>query len=252
MEQLEFRRDYSALARSYTTLKYESELRSLLSGFYKQSLFDNFCKSELHQKISDDIFQNYEGEEVIKYALANSFDSESYVAAFEVRVNESRADFLAINGVSNCFELKSKIDTTNRLEKQAGSYNSVFEYNTIVIDEGHLKKVMALLPEHYGIWIFCNHQFSIARKALLNVSIDPEKQLTMLTKKELSRSFKLTSIREILDLYSPSEINEAFKLQLKSRYEKRWTFLKSNWDSIIPIDVQFFFNSNIEPKVIYY
>lgn len=57
--------------------------------------------------------------------------------AFGVRAKD-RADFVVINGDSKCFEIKSKVDTLRRLDKQSADYHHVFEYNTVVVDGKHL------------------------------------------------------------------------------------------------------------------
>lgn len=59
------------------------------------------------------------------------------IVAFGVRAKD-RADFVVINGDSKCFEIKSKVDTLRRLDKQSADYHHVFEYNTVVVDGKHL------------------------------------------------------------------------------------------------------------------
>ena len=92
----------------------------------------------------------------------------------------------------------------------------------------------------------------IERKAFPNCAIDPDAQLTMLTKKELSNAFNGFSNRsEIKNRFSDYAINSQFKEALKSRYRNRWNFLVEHRNEILPIDLQFFFNRNIEPGLIY-
>ena len=111
--------DYGILARSYNTLHYESQLKKVLTSFYKELIsFEGYSKFSLHQVINDALVQNYSGEEILKFKLAQYFRLKDYTAAFEVRAKSSRADFLVINGETKCFEIKSKIDTLKRLEKQ--------------------------------------------------------------------------------------------------------------------------------------
>ena len=65
------------------------------------------------------------------------------------------------------------------------------------------------------------------------------------------KKFNQTDIELIVERSSKEEINANLKAALKKRYSARWTFVQSNWGRIFPIDVQFFFNTNIRPELIY-
>jgi hypothetical protein len=129
-----------------------------------------------------------------------------------------------------------------------------FEYNYLVIDESHIKKAKELLPESFGLWSYKKGKYKKCRKALLNDRIDQEAQLKLLTKRELIDSFpeKRGIIKDILTSYDALRINQQFKKTLKNRYRSRWEFLLSNHEQIFPIDLQFFFNTNIQPSNVYY
>jgi len=243
--------DYGVLARSYNTLDYPDLLKKKLIAFFKYNSFDGYSKYELHQRINDVLFQNYEGEEILKYKLAKSFLRNQYIAAFEVRALNSRADFLVINGDTKCFEVKSKIDTLNRLKKQSQDYSDVFEFNSVVIDEKHLCLVEKIIPPYYGIWGFTGSKKIIFREAQLSPFLNPASQLGLLTKKELNKHFGNATIIEIVASYNNETINQRLKDALKLRYQKRWNFVKDNWDKILPMDLQFFFNTNVNPELIY-
>lgn len=243
--------DYSVLAKSYSTLTYVKELRELVASFYKTDKFNDLNKFELAKKINNDVFKHYDGEQILKYKLASEFRNKKYVAAFEVKVKSSRADFLVINGDTKSFEIKSKIDTLNRLEKQTCDYGDVFEYNTVVTDLKHLNKVVSTIPYYYGIWYYDGKTKVVVREALYSPNINSIEQLKMLTKKEIRTAFKTEEINQIIEEHSKETINKIFKEILKKRYTIKWDFLTSNWNEILPIDIQFFFNKNIEPKLIY-
>jgi hypothetical protein len=243
--------DYSALARSYNTLSYTPQLRGLLAAFFQTDKFNNMTKYELAKTVNDTLFNNYEGEQILKYKLAKDFRNKNYVAAFEVRAKNSRTDFLVINGDTKSFEVKSKIDTLNRLSKQVDDYGDVFEYNTVVIDKSHLNNVLDKLPDFYGIWYFEGSKKVIYREAKYSPKINAIEQLGLMNKKELNKAFGNSNKAEILKTFDHIKINDALKVTLKQRYYDRWAFVQSNWDKILPIDVQFFFNTNVKPEIIY-
>ncbi|WP_312920858.1 sce7726 family protein [Empedobacter brevis] len=243
--------DYSVLVKSYSALNYLKDLKELVADFYGTDKYNNLSKYELASLINSEIFNNYNGENILKYKIAKDFRKKKYVAAFEVKVKSSRADFLVINGDTKSFEIKSKIDTLYRLKKQTDDYGDVFEYNNVVVDIVHLEKVMSIIPEYYGIWYYDGNKKNVAREAKFTPNLNSSEQLKMLNKKELKQVFGTFELDFILNSFSKEEINKSFKVALKERYFKRWDFLINNWNEILPIDIQFFFNSNIDPKLIY-
>ena len=243
--------DYSVLSRSYNTLSYTKQLRELVAAFFQTEKYNEYNKFQLAKKINYTIFENYEGEQILKFKLAKEFNKKKYVAAFEVKAKNSRTDFLVINGDTKSFEVKSKIDTLNRLAKQVSDYGDVFEYNTVVIDKCHLNKVLKLLPDYYGVWFYENNKKIVYKEAKYSPNINALEQLGLFNKKELLKSFKSFDKDYIVRNHLATNINLALKNTLKQRYSNRWLFVQENWDNILPIDIQFFFNTNVKPEIIY-
>jgi hypothetical protein len=243
------------IARNYNPLDYNSRLIELLNTIYPTQNFDGFTKYELHELLNEVLLANYNGEQVFKYKLFQQyFNKKSIVAAFEIKVNNSRADFLTINGHTTCFEIKTGLDNLSKFRKQAIDYMLAFEYNYLIVDERHLEKASQLLPDNFGLWLYQNGNKKQIKKAELSTKINPEIQLRLLTKQELIKSFPEVDgvFSEILISFNENLINSRFKKTLKRRYQNRWDFLVSNEASIFPIDLQFFFNTNILPSHIYY
>lgn len=243
------------LAQKYSTLDYFINLAKSLKNVFPLENFELFTKYELHKLLNDTLIQNYKGEEVLKYKLFENYvNKKNLIAAFETKVNNSRVDFLTINGCTTSFEIKSELDNLSKLSKQMADYMLAFEYNYLVTDEKHIEKAKNLLPESYGLWSYNNGKYKKLKKAELNDKIDPEVQLGVLTKQELITTFPETkgASAVILNQFDAQFINRKFKKTLKTRYKSRWSFLKDNQDCIFPIDIQFFFNTNIEPRHIYF
>lgn len=240
------------IAKNYSPLQYKPQLKELLSGLVPSEHYTDFAKFELHQLINKIIFDNYPGEQVIKYLLFKQYEEKDLIAAFEINVNKSRVDFLTINGVSTSFEIKSDLDNLQKLNKQSHDYLLAFEYNNIVIHDRHLENAEKIIPQSFGIWTFHNGKRKIHRKASLNTDIDAEVQLQLLSKKEFNKFFG--SNKKLADVIAEGNfeyINKQFKNALKSRYKTRWDFIKANSKIILPVDLQFFFNMNISPNFIY-
>lgn len=247
-------RAINLLAKSYNTLDYSVKLSTLLKKAFPSENFDHFSKYELHKLLNDTLLQNFNGEEVLKYKLFQYYiNKQNLIAAFEIKVNNSRVDFLTINGHTTSFEIKSELDNLSKLRKQMADYMLAFEFNYLVIDERHIEKAKDLLPESFGLWSYGEGKYKKLRTAKLNDKIDPEVQLSLLTKRELQNSFSEIGgvLKGILNSYDAHNINRQFKKTLKDRYRSRWEFLIANHRQIFPIDLQFFFNTNIQPSHIY-
>lgn len=243
------------VAKTYNTLDYSTKLVSLLNSVYPTENFNHLSKYDLHKLLNDTLFENHNGEEILKYKLFECYQKkQSIIGAFEIKVKNSRVDFLTINGSTTSFEIKSELDNLSKLKKQMADYLLAFEYNYLVIDHTHIEKVKEMLPDGFGLWSYKNGKYRKSIKSELNTHIDSEVQLSLLTKRELIDNFPEEggSISRILLSYNHAAINENFKKILKERYKSRWHFLKSNHRSILPIDLQFFFNTNITPSDVYY
>ena len=243
----------SAFARSYNVLDYSHNLRKILSSLLPENDFSSYTKKELHVAFNYILTNRFKGESGLKAKLVSMFVAKDVTAAFEIKVNNSRVDFLTVNCDTKSYEIKSGIDNLNKLAKQVSDYEKVFEFNYIVIDEKHLQGAVDLIPQHYGIYVMEKEKLVRKKIAEKNCCLEPEMQIQLFTKKELQQQFKNVelNVAEIAKQFSATEINESFKTMLKKRYEKRWQFLKQNMDEILPIDYQFFFHHNIEPKIIY-
>lgn len=240
------------IARDYKTLDYPITLLSHLEKAYPQVNFDEYSKFDLHRVLNNLLINNYSGENIHKWKLVEKFKSlKRVIAAFEVNVNSSRLDFLAVNGVSTSFEIKSELDNLNKLKKQLNDYQRAFEFNYLVIDKIHLDSALLIIPENIGLWVYEKNKYHQIRPSCLSNKIDSEFQLGLLTKKEMNTYFNYDQSNLVIKNYNKEKINKIFKLILKARYSKKWNFLVDNQSKIFPIDFQFFFKQNIDPSLVY-
>ncbi len=240
------------IARDYKTLDYPITLLSHLEKAYPQANFEGYSKLDLHRVLNNLLMNNYFGENIHKYKLVEKFKSHKRViAAFEINVNSSRLDFLAINGVSTSFEIKSKLDNLYKLKKQLNDYQKAFEFNYLVIDEVHLDNALLIIPENIGLWVYEKKKYRQVRPSHLSDKIDSKFQLGLLTKKEMRTYFNYDKPNLVINNYDKEKINTIFKSILKARYSAKWNFLVNNQSRILPIDFQFFFKQNIDPSYVY-
>lgn len=245
----------NSLAKKYSALDYSANLMTLLNNICPHTNFEKFSKYDLHKICNDIFFENYKGEEILKFKLFERLkNKEDFIGAFEVPIKNSRVDFITVNGRTTSYEIKSELDNLSKLSKQTDDYMMAFEYNYVLLDEKHMKKAKDILPESFGIWSYRNGRYFTSKRSTLNKNINPEVQLSLLTKKELFYGFAQNNgdVQNILNSLSSKSINKNFKKILRNRYRSRWEFLLKNQMQILPIDLQFFFNTNIKPADIYY
>lgn len=240
------------IVKSYNPLDYTPQLRNLLSPLYPDANLDNFCRLDLHKKISNLIIDGYDGEQGLKYRLFEAFMGKDLVAAYEIKVKNSRVDFLTVNGHTTSYEIKSSLDNLDKLAKQSLDYLDAFEFNNILIHERHLEKCYDIIPRTFGVITADKTKYAFVRKPIFNKKTAPGTQLSLLTKKELWKYFdRQDEVCDIMKNFSALQINDKFKLCLKARYRTRWEFIVEHANEIQPVDLQFFFNKNISPSIVY-
>ena len=93
------------VVKNYNVLDYTHNLRGLLDQVVPKVELEGYCRLDLHKKINELIFDSYEGEQVLKYRLFKAFAKADIVAAYEIKVKNSRVDFLTVNGHTTSYEI---------------------------------------------------------------------------------------------------------------------------------------------------
>jgi len=90
----------------------------------------------------------------LKKKLGKEFSDEAstkIVEEFGIHHGEVRADVAVINGKLHGYELKSDLDTFNRLPNQIKYYNLIFDEITLVVGKTHIHKAIYTVPDWWGI-----------------------------------------------------------------------------------------------------
>jgi hypothetical protein len=64
----------------------------------------------------------------------------------------SRVDLAVVNGSLHGYEIKSAVDTLERLPSQVEAFSSVFDTVTLVVADNHAPEAAALVPRWWGIY----------------------------------------------------------------------------------------------------
>ncbi len=259
-------KDAQQLYSQYSTIQSVSVLYDNLLRTVDPSFLSTMTEYDIHEIYNRIILNYYPNEICIKSCFIKQvlMNERKHITIFELPVGSSRADLCKINGESIAYEIKTDLDNFVRLKKQINDYYKIFEKVYIICSETNVEKISKLIPENCGLFCYKqnrkkNYKFTLLREASLENKIYALNQLDLLRKNELIAFFptKFSSVKRtaiinnIMQMYSPDDINQIFKTVLKHRFEKQWTFLKEYHKDILEIDYQWFYKNQIEPSRVY-
>jgi hypothetical protein len=101
---------------------------------------------------------------------------------------EARIDIAVVNGSLAGYEIKSDVDTLQRLPHQVSLYSKLLDEVTVVSSASHLAKAKTIIPEWWGLSeAFIQDgalRFALVRKAKRNTTIDPYSLVQLLWRNE--------------------------------------------------------------------
>lgn len=124
---------------------------------------------------------------------------------------DARVDIALVNGRLCGYEIKSDMDTLERLPDQVVAYNKIFDKITIVIGNKFKNKIENYVPEFWGIEIayinkFGNISIKRLRAAKVNKNTELKAILELLWKEEL---------KELLLKYGNKRLSNKNKRELR-------------------------------------
>ncbi|MCB6541381.1 hypothetical protein SDC9_101414 [bioreactor metagenome] len=126
------------------SIKEFSKIKRLPTLFKKAySALLSHCKYEYVYKtaILNDVFLKY-----------HNFNSAFYTTEFYC--GKSKADIAIFNGCSTVYEIKTKYDNLEKLDKQLRDYRKIFSKQFVVVDCKHLVNVKKIVDSSVGILLF--------------------------------------------------------------------------------------------------
>lgn len=88
-----------------------------------------------------------------KAILENKYSDARIVEELGITHGVARIDIAVINNEIHGYELKSDLDTLDRLPEQMRIYNSVLDKVTLVVGKRHLFEAINIVPEWWGVII---------------------------------------------------------------------------------------------------
>lgn len=117
---------------------------------------------------------------------------------YEKKIGAAICDVMAVTDKFIGFEIKSDLDSYERLAEQVKAYDLFFDKNYIVVGKKHFYSATEKAPAHWGIICISDSTVTIERKAKMNRAVVCSRQLSILWKIEL----KNLLIENKLPLYS--------------------------------------------------
>lgn len=164
----------------------------------------------------------------------------------ELGVNHgaARIDVAVVNGVMHGYEIKSDLDTLQRLSEQMKIYSGVFDEMTIVVGRNHLHETIERVPEWWGVWmakVDANNSivFHVIRKGETNKELNPVSVARLLWREEAIKL--LEEAGEAKGFYSKSRsclyerLSVVFDKKTLSKKVREKIFFREDWRPDAPL-----------------
>lgn len=115
-------------SRSILTSKRNIKFNTFLSKLYEQ-MVENYCNEYIYKNT------------ILNELLLKSYSLETTTLLNEFRINKSIADLIFINGEVKLFEVKTDLDTLNRLDSQLEDYKKAVEKIYIVTNYKYINQI---------------------------------------------------------------------------------------------------------------
>jgi len=150
----------------------------------------------------------------------------------------SRIDVAVINGFIHGYEIKSEEDNLNRLPNQIKYYNKSLEKVSVALNPIHLDKVLADIPDWWGVLIVNNNnkkgKLKEFRKAAQNPQVESQSILQLLWKEELIsiiNKYNLISKKNSNKNMLRENISQSLDIAIVSHEVRESLKSRKNWRS---------------------
>lgn len=259
------------LNRLFTQYNFDDLIHGQKNDVYmsviKRFVQDPFSKN--NGKIISEIYsymsKNYRNEYFYQNTLLNKLllgrhSINTTTALTQIPINKSKADFILINGKAVVYEIKTELDSFERLKNQINDYYKAFSHVCVVTCEEYYDKLSLILQDTaVGICILTNkNTLRFEKEPIADFSDITHKYLfKMLHKKEfedvLTKTFKklpqVTPVfyyDECYNLFKTIPIMDAYKATLK-QLKKRNKITKEEFIQV-PYELKslMYFNSTYD------
>jgi hypothetical protein len=135
-------------------------------------LFEQFhaemAVKDFYNEIFEQLVKNYRHEYIYKNAIAEKIllGKHNLNTAFmltEFRADDCFADAIVLNGTSHVYEIKSEMDSFDRLDRQISAYRKLFDFITVITSERLYSVIETRLSKGIGIMVLADRGYAFRR-----------------------------------------------------------------------------------------
>lgn len=227
---------FQRLAGSNDFRNYGKQMKKLLKKTGAE-LKDKCTLKDIINASYNHLSTHYRHEYLYKSALLNSYVLNNYsledtILLNEFKIGKSKADAVLVNGTNKVFEIKTELDSPERLSTQLADYYKVFNQVYLVVHHTLVNKYASLVDEKVGLMTFNDNMITTFREAISDdAAIDRTAMMKTLRKNEYLRLISrlngampvvppvslFKACLSILSLYAVDEVHHEFLKIIKER-----------------------------------
>ncbi|TCL59714.1 hypothetical protein EDC14_10387 [Hydrogenispora ethanolica] len=202
---------------------------------------------------------NYRNEYFYKNTLLNKLllakhSLKTTTALTEMPIGKSKADFILINGKAVVYEIKTELDSFERLENQLSDYYKAFDHVCVVTCEDNFDKLDDLLNNSpVGIYI-------LTKRNTLSLRKEPSKDDSRLDSKIMFKLLRKAEFENIIKIHygeipvvsQVNHYNQCYKLFKNIHLEKSYYYMLNELKKRTNIEIEEYKNIPYELKFLAY
>ncbi|WP_346868032.1 MULTISPECIES: sce7726 family protein [unclassified Clostridium] len=237
----------------------EKNRSDVYTSIIKQYVNDSDSKYNelLIREIYKVITKTYRNEYFYKNTLLNKLllgrhSLKTTTALTEIPINKSKADFVLINGKAIVYEIKTELDTFDRLGSQLNDYYKAFNNVCVVTCESNYKKLSDILKNsNVGICILTDKNTLSTRREPIedNSKLNHKTMFKILRKREfeniLLQQFGVLPIvdqvfyyDECFELFQKIDIESAYQYMIKELKQRNKIEIEE-YKHYVPYELKF-------------
>lgn len=217
------------------------------------SKYNELLISEIYKVIT----KTYRNEYFYKNTLLNKLllgrhSLKTTTALTEIPINKSKADFVLINGKAIVYEIKTELDTFDRLGSQLNDYYKAFNNVCVVTCESNYKKLSDILKNsNVGICILTDKNTLSTRREPIedNSKLNYNTMFKILRKREfenilLKQFGKLPIVDQVFyydkcfELFQKIDIESAYQYMIKELKQRNKIEIEE-YKHYVPYELKF-------------
>jgi hypothetical protein len=180
---------------------------------------------EFYDAIFKRLIREYRHEYVYKNAIAEKillgkYNLNTAFMLTEFRVDDCKADVVVLNGTSHVYEIKSELDSFERLDRQLAAYHKVFDFITVNTTERLYESVVDRVPAEVGIMVLADGGYQFRKKPFREAASNKGNVDPVVIFDSLQRREYLKIIKDVFGVVLTHLPNTQIYCEAKKYFEK--------------------------------